>query len=284
MPVIGEAAAAEVCARAGRRLAAIDPLLPEAVDLPAGCGVMLAAGGADGSDQPAAVASCERWEGEPGSIGLAWGAARRFRLIPAIAGPDVAAALDLLIQQWHEHLADAHDTDGDDTAAGVAWPSRDAEGIRVLLRHGLAPRAVVGARVTRFDRDERATGGACSAGVVIRRAGPTDIEAVTSLGIALVRYDEHFGSVIERPQTENLLRRDSAELLAGPEPWTWLAERDGAAVGMLAGLRPEASAWIAPTTRLAPVAYLQQGVVLPAERGSGIGAMLTAAFHAELAK
>jgi hypothetical protein len=67
-----------------------------------------------------------------GSIGLAWGAARRFRLIPAIAGPDVAATLDVLIQQWREHLADAHDTDGDDTAAGVAWPSRDAEGIRVL--------------------------------------------------------------------------------------------------------------------------------------------------------
>src|SRR5258708_13677468 len=104
MPVIGEAAAAEVCARAGRRLAAIDPLLPEAVDLPAGCGVMLAAGGADGSDHPAAVASCERWEGEPGPIHLACGAAPQFQLNPPSAPPRLPPSLALLFQQsTHPH-------------------------------------------------------------------------------------------------------------------------------------------------------------------------------------
>ena len=281
MSVIEETVIAEIRAGAGRRLAAIDPLLPETVNLPRGCGVIFAA---DGSDHQAAVASCEYWEGGPESIGRTWGASRRFRLIPAIAGPDVAAALDALIQQWSEHLADAHDTDGEDTAAGIAWPSRDAEGIRVLLRHGMAPRSVVAARATRSDRVEHVTAGAEPAGIVIRRAGPADIDAVASLGIGLVRYDKYFGSVIERPETEELLRRDSADLLAASEPWTWLAERDGAAVGMLTGLRPEASTWLAATTRLAPVAYLQDGFVIGAERGSGIGAMLTAAFHTELAK
>jgi GNAT superfamily N-acetyltransferase len=201
-----------------------------------------------------------------------------------IAGPDVAAALDSLVQQWREHIANDHDTDGEDTAAGIVWPSRDAEGIRVLLRHGMAPRAVLAARATRFDRAELASAERGSGDVVIRRAGPADIDAVTSLGIALTRYDDHFGFVIERPHTEEALRRDSAELLAGPEPWTWLAERDGVAVGMLKALRPEASTWIAPMTRLAPVAYLQQAFVLPAERGSGLGAMLTAAFHAKFAQ
>lgn len=292
MSVIGEVAIAEICARAGQRLAAIDPLLPETTDLPEGCGTILAAGGTggtghtggiSGSGEPTAVASCVRWEGEPGSIALTWGAARRFRLAPAIAGPDPATELDVLIRQWREHLAAAHDTDGEDTAAGVAWPSRDAEGIRVLLRHGMAPRSVVAARVTP-GRPWQATDGGGSADVVIRRAGPADIEAVTSLGIALIRYDDYFGSVIERPETAEALRSDSAELLAGPEPWTWLAERDGVPIGMLAGLRPEAATWIAPTTSLAPVAYLQQGFVLPTERGSGIGSMLTAAFHTELAK
>lgn len=272
----------EVSARAAHRLAAIDPLLPEAADLPPGCGAMFVAADAAGSDQPAAIATCEHWEGEPGSIGLTWGAARRFWLIPAIAGPDVATALDVLIQQWREHLADTPDSDGDDTAAGIVWPSRDTEGVRVLLRHGLAPLSVVAARATRFECTEQETAVARPGGVVLRRAGPADIDAVTRLGIALIRYDDYFGSVIERPETEDCLRRDSAELLAAPEPWAWLAERDGVAIGVLAGLRPEASAWIAPTTRLAPVAYLEQGFVLPTERGRGIGAMLTAAFHAEL--
>ena len=281
MSVISENTVAEVRARAAYRLAAIDPLLPAAVELPPGCGARFAA---RDSGQPVAVASCEYWAGEPGSLGLAWGAARRFRLIPAIAGPDVATALDSLVKQWRDHLVNEHDTDGEDTAAGVTWPSRDAEGIRVLLRHGMAPRSVAAARVTRHDRVEQALGGAQPTGVAIRRAGPADIDVVASLNIALVKYDDYFGSVIERPETEEHLRKASAELLAAPEPWTWLAERNGVAIGVLEGLRPEASTWLAPTTRMAPVAYLQQGFVLPTERGSGVGAMLTAAFHVELAK
>src|SRR5215469_640226 len=106
MSVIGATAVADICARTARRLAAIDPLLPETVDLPPGCGARFAAGaagGAPGSDQPAAIASCDYWEGEPGSIGRSWGASRRFRLVPAIAEPDVAPALDSLIHQWREH-------------------------------------------------------------------------------------------------------------------------------------------------------------------------------------
>ena len=280
MPVMGEAAA--VAARAAHRLAAIDPLLPDAASRPAGCGAMFVAAGPAGGGQPAAVAACEHWEGEPGSISLTWGAARRFWLVPAVAGPDVGSALDVLIRQWREHLADTPATDGDDTTAGIAWPSRDVEGIRVLMRHGMAPRSVVAARRTRFDSAGQAPASARTDGVVVRRAGPDDLDTVTSLGIALIRYDDYFGSVIERPETEHCLRRDLADLLAAPEPWVWLAERDGVAVGLLAGLRPEASAWIAPTTRLAPVAYLEQGFVLPTERGIGIGAALTAAFHAEL--
>jgi len=279
MSVIGEGVAAEVSARADRRLAAIDPLLPEITDLPAGCGATFVAWDAE---QPAAIAACDHWEGAPGSIGLAWGAARRFRLIPRVAGPNVAAALDELINQWRDHLADVSAADGDDTAAGVNWPSRDAEGIRVLLRHGMAPRGVAAARLTGRAGADREAPSPPPPGVVIRKAGPADIDAVASLAIALVRYDEKFGNVIERAETEALLRDDSAELLATPDRWVWLAERDGVAVGFLAALRPAASTWIAPLTRLAPVAYLQQGFVLPTERGAGAGSLLTAAFHAEL--
>lgn len=286
MSVIADAAAAEVCAGATRRLAAIDPLLPEMTDLLPGCGATFAAWDKrdEHPDRPTAMAACDHWEGEPGSIGLSWGAARRFRLVPMIADPDPAAALDQLISQWAKHLADTPATAHDDSAAGVNWPSRDAAGIRVLLRHGMAPRAVVAARVTRPDDTDRDPATAPPPpGIVIRKAGPADLDPVTSLGAALVRYDEQFGAVVERPDTEALLRQDSAALLATPDPWVWLAERDGTAVGLLAALRPEASGWLAPLTRLTPVAYLQQGFVLPTERGGGIGSLLTAAFHAELA-
>jgi hypothetical protein len=43
----------------------------------------------------------------------------------------------------------------------------------------------------------------------------------------VVRFDAHFSSVIERPNTADALRREATENLAAPEPWTWLAERDG---------------------------------------------------------
>ena len=76
-----------------RRLAAIDPLLPGPA-LPAGCGTDLVAAG-PGGPRPWAAASTG--SGEPGSLDLTWGAARRFQLTPQLAGPDVAGGLDQLL-------------------------------------------------------------------------------------------------------------------------------------------------------------------------------------------
>ena len=64
--------------------------------------------------------------------------------------------------------------------------------------------------------------------------------------MATIRYDAHFGTVIERPHTAAVLRRDTAAMLAAPDPWIWLAERDGTPVGLLYAEPPEAAAWIAP--------------------------------------
>ena len=88
--------------QAARRLAALDPLLP-APAFPPGCGAELVVSGPDGAT--AAMGTCEHWAGEPGSLELTWGAARRFQLTPQIAGPDVAAALDELLAGWRDHLA-----------------------------------------------------------------------------------------------------------------------------------------------------------------------------------
>jgi GNAT superfamily N-acetyltransferase len=284
--VIGPDSMRDVTAEAGRRLHALDRLLPAARELPAGCGLALAA--TDSAGRVTAVACCEHWTAQPGSLDLTWGAARRFRLTPMITGHDhvtgqdrvtgqnsVAESLDQLLTQWREHLADVEDAAQGDSGAVVIWPSRDVEGVLTLQRHGLIPLSVIAAR----------TAGSAPArsghDAAIRRAGPDDADVVTALGLELVRYDNYFGEVVERPETGEGLREASVRMLAGPQPWVWLAERDGIAVGLLATEPPPDATWIAPLTGPAPVAYLQQGVVLPGQRGAGVGARLVERYHAE---
>jgi GNAT superfamily N-acetyltransferase len=279
-----------ISAQAAQRWQAIDPLLPAPGNLPSGCGAEFIVAGADG--QLAAYGTCEHWEGEPGTLELAWGAARRFRLTTQIAGPDVANALDQLLSLWRDHLAGVPGTDGEDTAAVVSWPSRDIDGVAALRRHGLTPMIVFAARATpagppRPRRPDPAesmvpASGTAAGGVRIRRAGADDIEVVTHLGMEVFRYDARFGGVIERPGTAEAMRCEAAALLAGPRAWTWLAERDGKAVGMLTAHKPESAGSLAPLVRPAPAAYLFLAFIRAEERGSGIGTALVTELHREI--
>ena len=258
--------ASTVTALVAERWAALDRLLPEP----------LALAGGDLLAVPGAVGRCAHWTGQPGSLDLAWGAARRFQLEPQVTGPDVRGALDLLLTRWREHLAGLPGTGEDDTAAVVAWPSRDIAGHRALLDHGLIPLAVIAARVA--GRDGRPV--PAGPGLRIRLAGPADLDTVVALGMETIRYDAHFGTVIDRPDTAAALRREVAARLAGAPSWTWLAERDGHPVGLLYAQRPDQAAWIAPLVGPAPVAYLELMAVLPGARGAGVGAALAAVYHA----
>jgi GNAT superfamily N-acetyltransferase len=262
-----------VSAAVARRWETIDPLLP-VPSRPAGCGREFAVPAPGGP--PAAMGTCEHWAGTPGTLEMSWGAARRFRFTPLIAGADVTGGLDQLLSQWREHLAGLPEAAAEDTAAVVTWPSRDIDGVKALLRHGLAPLAVIAVRPA-----GRGGGPAVPppAGLRIRRAGPADMDSVVRLGMETIRFDAHFGTVIERPDSAEALRREAAPLLAGPGAWTWLAERDGQPVGMLYAERPEFAGWIAPMVRPAPVAYVELMVVLPGQRGGGVGAALVAEFH-----
>jgi GNAT superfamily N-acetyltransferase len=263
-----------------------DPLLPEPAPLTEGCGEALIATAPDG--HPAAFASCEHWRGEPESLDLTWGAARRFQLTPRIAGPDVAGALDSLLLQWASHLARTSAAYDEDSAAIVSWPSRDVTGAATLLRHGFAPMAVIAARTTKratpagSDGTGEPASGPARAGLSIRRATPADAADVARLGIETVRYDSYFGGVNERSWTATALQHEADRFLAADEPWIWLAERDGTGIGMLFAEPPGAAGWIAPLVSRAPVAYLLLLGVLPGERGGGVGAALTARFHSEL--
>lgn len=119
-------------------------------------------------------------------------------------------------------------------------------------------------------------------GLRIRSAGPGDVDVVTALTMEVIRFDEHFGSVLLRPHIERVQRQEAERILARPQPWTWLAERDGQAVGLLVAEPPDRASWIASVTSQGPVAYLGTMSVRPDERGSGVGTALVAELHREL--
>ncbi len=77
-----------------------------------------------------------------------------------------------------------------------------------------------------------------------------------------------------------MLRKEAAELLAGPEPWAWLAERGGEPVGLLGANGPEGSGLARAQGRgWTPAAYLGETFVRPAERGSGAATLLIEEFN-----
>lgn len=258
------------------RWQAIDPLLPAIPARPTGCGAELTVNGTD--DHLVAAGSCEHFAVEPGSLELIEGAALRFRLTPHVTGADALVSLDKLLSRWRDHLAAVPEAAGADTAAVISWPSRDVAGVRALVAHGLVPLGVIAARVA---SRRTATTGDCPPGTRIRRAGPADLDVVTRMGMEVVRFDTHFGGVIERPGAAEALRAEVAGLLEGHDPWTWLAERDGSPIGLLVAERPEIAGWIAPRTCRSPVAYLLLLFVVPGDRGAGVGAALTGRLHQE---
>jgi GNAT superfamily N-acetyltransferase len=118
--------------------------------------------------------------------------------------------------------------------------------------------------------------------LVIREAGPADLDAVTELELGVIRYDAQFGAAIIRPAIERLVRAETWSALAVRPAWAWLAEQAGQPVGLVHIQPPEKSRWIAGMTRGGVTAYLQTMFVRPGERGRGIGKALVGHAHAVL--
>jgi GNAT superfamily N-acetyltransferase len=287
MPTVTDDETSGLTAAVARRWQAIDPLLPAPGRPPAGCGAELAVTGPGG--RLTAAGTCEHWQGSPGSLELTWGAASRFRLTARTAGPDAEGALDELIARWQVHLASVPEAGAGDSAAVVMWPARDVRGPRALLRHGLAPRAVIAARpagrqpagqaLADEPAAQRRLPAAAPPGFQISRAGPADIDTVVRLGMETVRFDAHFGTVIERPWSAEALRRETVPLLADPDAWIWLADRDGEPAGLLYAEKPEAASWIAPMAGARPVSYLELMYLQRGGRGHGVAPALVGQLH-----
>ena len=277
MPWVVREAVRDINRAVGRRWHAIDPLLPDPATLPAGCGEPLVVTGDNG--RTAGLGVCVHQHIPAQSLNQTWGAAERFTLVPRLPGQDIAAVAGQLLAQWRDHLAGVGATRGPDTSASVVWPSHDVTGVQALLRHGLQPLTVIAAR-TRPNGPPPAPRRAY--GVTIRAAGPADEEQVLDLELRLIRYDMHFGGPVWRTATARLVRDEIRDSLARADPWTWLAERNGHAVGLLVAQPPQAAGWIAGMTSPAPAAYLQTMFVDGQERGTGIGAALVRNLHTRL--
>jgi GNAT superfamily N-acetyltransferase len=261
------------------RWQAIDPLLPEPSEPTKICGTDLTVTSAEG--RVVAAGLCRHVQSRPGRLELAWAAASQFALTVWVAGPDVGNGLGQLLDRWRSHLIRQQDAAHEDSSAMVRWPSRDVGGVRVLLEHGMRPLTVIAARPADRAIDGRPVR-ASSADLRIRTAGQGDLDALERLGMEMMRYDAHFGSVTVRAETARSLRESAERTLAAAQPWIWLAERDGEAVGMVQAEPPEAAAWAAPLVRAQPVAYLGEMSVLPGARGLGVGTALVEHLHREL--
>ena len=257
----------------------IDPLLPDPGKAAKTCGADLTVTSAGG--HIVAAGFCRHAHLRPGSLELAWGAASQFALTPWVIGPYVGKGLGELLERWRRHLTRQQDAADDDSSASVRWPSRDIDGVRALLGHGLRPLTIIAARPARRAIDA-STARCGRAGLRIRAADQGDLDVLERLGMEMMRYDAHFGSVSVRPDTARGLRESAARTLALAQPWTWLAERDGEAVGMVQAEPPGAAGWIAPLVRAQPVGYLGEMSVLPGARGLGVGTALVEHLHREL--
>jgi GNAT superfamily N-acetyltransferase len=265
------------------RLAALDPLLPP--EGPAPDGQVLTAALPDGRRVAGVLTSSDN---APGSLASLWSARWVWELHPLV-GSDARLGLDALLRAWRA-LPDRGSpapADSDDSAAVVAWPSRDVEATRALLDHGFVPLSVLAVRVhgepeaARQRDDDPGTGE--NLGIVVRRARPTDLNAALRLSLDELSYSSLVGGTIVRPDAAELKRQAIGYRLRQEDP-VWLAEHDGVPVGL-------AECWLTDVPEgagrrfLVPAGrwgYINTVSVSPAVRDRGVGRRLLAVTHREL--
>jgi ribosomal protein S18 acetylase RimI-like enzyme len=262
-----------IAAQHASRLAGADPLLPEPPVLKPGDEAVLLTGTAGDS---AGIGLATRVEVAADSRPAAWRSLVQYRLDIRLAGPRPDAALDQLLTQWDEHLANIADPGDIDEAAVIARPSRDSAGSAELLQRGFAP--VSGIAVRPAER-LAAAGPPTTPGVCIRPAEDFDLATAVGLQLELQLYDAQFGMATVRPNAERLITEELRELLGRDEPTVWIAELYGKALGMVQVQLPEQAGWIKPYVTASRVGYLSSLAVAEAARSSGVGTALAGHAH-----
>lgn len=247
------------------RVRRLDPLLPKSMPLPAA--------GPDDVELvvPGGAALARVVRADPATLAATWYPAERHLLIARVGADDPAVAMDTLLTRWTESvLAGADDAE---STAGLTWPSRDILLTPMFLAHGLTPTMVLAIRLAGRSSPDAATD------VVVRRATDADLDATVALELELVRWNQMLGQMTERPNTAELIR---AKHTGAGRPWSWLAEVDGAPVGLLNVLDPDRAPWASGLTSAGSAVYLSDLMVLPDRRGAGTATALVQHVHREL--
>ncbi len=252
-----------------RRLGALDALLPAPAVPPHG--EVLTAEGADGP----VVGVLVHTEHPPGSPARMWSATSVCELVPVLGGAG-GDAMDALLARWRDRLP-ALGLPTTDSACVVSWPSRDVQVGGVLLDHGFVPLSVLAVRVP-------AVADAHPVPALVRRATLEDLDECVVLALAEQSYSALVGGTVLRPDAAELKRTMLAGRLRRGDP-IWVAERDGAVVGLAECGYSDAvpGSWTA--TRLLPGrwGYVNCTSVLPEARGHRVGRALMAHVHATFA-
>ena len=262
-----------LCESHRRRCRAVDPLLPDPVDLTASEELLTARAGGS-----AAAAVQLTQEIDPDSVDATWGALRRYALRARVAGPDPAAALGALLDGWEQRLAGVVVPGDRDAAALVSWPSRDTAPVLALPERGFVPGANIAIRTGAGEPQPPPSGV-----LAVRSLREADLDRVVPLYQQVIEFDARFGMLTERPSTPDRLRGSLVDALGRGAECAWVAEHDGALLGLCTVDLPEHTQWIQPFTRLAPVAYLGCLVVDRDVRGRGVGSALVARAHRAVA-
>lgn len=251
------------------RFAGLDPLLPDTAPDPGGD--PLSAALPTGRRVAGTLTRTTHGHGAAQSL---WSARDVWELFPLV-GDDPGPGLDALLRSWRQ-LMDRTGVPGRDSACVVSWPSRDAEGTRVLLAHGFQPLSVLAVR-------RPATGapnGARQANAVIRRATARDLDVAVQIALAEMAYSALVGSTILRRDAGEL-KREALEYRIGRGDPVWLAERDGVAIGLAETWLTEADPGAVRRFPVPPGrwGYVNAVSVLPGARGAGVGQALMSVAH-----
>lgn len=253
------------------RFTALDPLLPRSTDPP------------DGETLVATLPGGHRVTGvlrvtrtDPAAPDSLWSAREVWELTPLL-GTGGSAAMDAVLRALRARLD--RDGAGEDSSCVVAWPSRDAEGTRALLEHGLAPLTALGVR----------TGSAPpapgNADVRVRAALHADVDALLRLERVEIEFSAQVGGLRSLPNQEERegRRRALVERLGRGAP-IWLAESGGDPVAMADGgvVDVVAGTWLGTVLPAGRWGCLDTVAVLPAACGQGVGRALLDVVHAEL--
>src|SRR3954452_15512449 len=194
-----------------RRLAGVDPLV-RVTDVD-----VTSRSSAEWSPDEQALVLADVRETDPDSDAALWAEERVVRLQVRAATDRAAAACTDLLERGHRIT-------GGTLTTHVSVASRDTALVGPLVRAGFAPNAVLAVhRLSRTDARPAEQDGA----VVVRQAGPGDLEDVVAAHVAVQAFDARLGSLPERPGSERVIRPAVETALRERPGWCWVAERDG---------------------------------------------------------